>query len=390
MTGSIVTRTLRDGTKVYKAVFRALDGKQKWRTFTRRKAAERFLAGAVKAVHEGSYQDVVPTLMGEVFDGWLTSLDTRQKQGLLKASTATSYASMVRLHLRPAFEAVRSDRLRPSVIAEWSAKLADDIAGERLSAKTYNNLVNLLSAVLKWARHPAQSYLAHDALIGLKRLPKSKVERPCLQPAEIPLLLTAAADVRDSTILAVAAYSGLRRGELFGLQWGDIDYCRARISVNRSIYQNVITSPKTATSIRVVDVPESLLVTLAIYQSVYPSIGQGFVFRTEAGAALDGDNWNHRCYAAIIKRAVADGLQPIGLHGLRHGYASLLIAQGEPLKYVSAQLGHASITITADTYGHLFRESSTAAMGRLDARIAATAKPGSNVIPMPRRTGTEG
>ena len=62
MTGTIVTRTMKDGTKRYNAVWRA-EGKQKWRTFQRRKDAERFLMGAVKATHEGTYQDVTPTLM---------------------------------------------------------------------------------------------------------------------------------------------------------------------------------------------------------------------------------------------------------------------------------------------------------------------------------------
>ena len=63
------------------------------------------------------------------------------------------------------------------------------------------------------------------------------------------------------------------------------------------------------------------------------------------------------------------GLRRIGLHGLRHTYASLLINQGESIKYVSTQLGHASIQITADLYGHLFKETSVAAMRRLEERM---------------------
>lgn len=390
MRGTIIKRTVADGSKRYDVVWRA-DGKQKWKTFNRRKAAEKFLTGAVKATHDGTYQDVTPLLMGEVFDRWLThSLDVRVKQGLLKASTAKSYRSMVTTHLRPAFAAIRSDRFRSSAVAEWVRSRADEIAAGTLSPKFYNNLVNLLHVILMWARHPAQSYLAHDPLVGVKRLPKAEVERAFLEPAEIPKLLTAADDVRDSTILAVAAYTGLRRGEVFGLQWRDIDHGQARIAVHRAIYQGAVTTPKTARSIRPVDVPDSLLVCLALYRAVYPPIAEGFVFRTEAGAPLDPDNWNHRCYASIATRATAKGVRPIGLHGLRHTYASLLINQGEPLKYVSAQLGHARIDITANLYGHLFKETSKAAMGRLDARIQTTAKPGSNVIPMPSRTGTEG
>jgi integrase len=75
----------------------------------------------------------------------------------------------------------------------------------------------------------------------------------------------------------------------------------------------------------------------------------------------------------ILKRV--EGVRIRGLHGLRHTYASLLINQGEHIKYVSEQLGHASIQITADLYGHLFRETSTAAMERLDRRIGASERP---------------
>ena len=81
-----------------------------------------------------------------------------------------------------------------------------------------------------------------------------------------------------------------------------------------------------------------------------------------------------------------DDEQLVGLHTLRHTYASLLINQGESIKYVSKQLGHASINITADLYGHLFKETSTSAMNRLSMRIPGPVS--SNVLEMP--TGTRG
>jgi integrase len=293
---------------------------------------------------------------------------------------------MLATHLRPAFGEVRSDRLRHVSLADWARARADEIAEGTLSPKFYNNLLNLLHVILMWARHPAQGYLAHDPLVGLRRLPRSKVERAFLEPAEITALLTAADDVRDSTILATAVYTGLRRGELFGLRWEDVDWTDGRIAVRRSIYQGDVTTPKTMHSIRTVDVPSSLLACLSIYRAHYPPLVEGFIFRTETGTAIDPDNWSKRSLAPIL--ASAEGVGPIGLHGLRHTYASLLINQGESLKYVSRQLGHASIQITADLYGHLFRETSTAAMQRLGARMDAAEEPRGQVVQM--RTGTRG
>jgi integrase len=96
---------------------------------------------------------------------------------------------------------------------------------------------------------------------------------------------------------------------------------------------------------------------------MFPPRDGGFILRTVEGTPVDPDNWYKRRFLLILERA---GLRQVGLHALRHTYASLLINQGESIKYVSKQLGHASIQITADLYGHLFRETSVSAMRRLE------------------------
>jgi integrase len=136
-----------------------------------------------------------------------------------------------------------------------------------------------------------------------------------------------------------------------------------RIWVKRSLYQGKITTPKTESSIRVVDVPQHTLDELGVYREMFPPRDGGFILRTVKGTPVDPDNWYKRRFLLILERA---GLRQVGLHALRHTYASLLINQGESIKYVSKQLGHASIQITADLYGHLFRETSVSAMRRLE------------------------
>lgn len=369
MKGFVLTRTLKDGTKRYDACWRA-NGKQKSKSFHRRKAADGFLTTVVKAVQDGAYQEVKPLLVGHLFDRWLSqSLDVRLKQGLLKPSTAKSYRSMVKEHLRPAFGEYRSDRLTHSGVGDWAARMADQIADGDCSPKFYNNLLNLLHAILAWARHPAQGYLAHDPLLGQRRLPRPRIEREFLEPSEIEVLLKAA-EPPDDTVIRLDVYSGLRRGELFALQWPDVDWGAGReggrLWVRRSIYQGAVASPKTAHSERVVDVPQAILDDLAIYREMCPPKGSVYMFRTATGTPLDPDNWHKRRFLPTLERA---GLRRVGLHALRHTYAALLINQGESIKYVSKQLGHASIQITADLYGHLFRETSVAAMRRLDDAI---------------------
>lgn len=382
MRGTIVTRETKEGEKRYHVVFRA-GGKQQWKTFTRRRDAEKFLSSTVSDVHDGTYTAVQPIPMGELFDRWSShSLEVREKQGLIKPSTAKSYRSMVATHLRPAFQDYRSDRLTAEAVGDWVRARADEIAEEALSPKFYNNLVNLLHAILKWARNSGQRYLAHDPLAEVTRLPRSKVERDFLEPAEIGKLLEAA-EAPDDTILYLAAYSGLRRGELFALKWEDIDESNSQIRVRRSIYQGAVTRPKTVHSERDVDIPARIVELLAVYRESYPALEGDFIFRTDAGSPLDPDNWFKRSFVPTVKRA---GLRAIGLHVLRHTYASLLINQGESIKYVSKQLGHASIQITADLYGHLFKETSVSAMNRLSMRIPGAAAV--NVVSI--ATGTRG
>jgi len=98
--GSIVKRTTRTGEKRYFAVYRAA-GKQRWKSFSRQKDAEKFLNDSVKAVHDGTYQHVQPLLVKDLLDNWIeNSLEVRLAQGSLKPSTAKTYRSAVEKHLR--------------------------------------------------------------------------------------------------------------------------------------------------------------------------------------------------------------------------------------------------------------------------------------------------
>jgi hypothetical protein len=149
MKGAIVTREATDGSKRYHAVFRA-EGKQKWKTFARRKDAERFLAGAVKSVHDGAWRDLKPVPFGEVLDAWLTDLDVRVNERSIKGSTANLYRTMVRSQIRPAFGNVRTDRLTHVVVNEWRSRCAKLILEGDLSAGHFNNVVTLLGTIVKW------------------------------------------------------------------------------------------------------------------------------------------------------------------------------------------------------------------------------------------------
>ncbi len=352
------------------------NGKLRSKTVATKHAATRFLASTVTEAHNGTYQQTKPVTMQVVFDEWEKHLDVKLQQGRLKPSTKKAYLSMLRKHLRPAFGTCRSDRLSEHVVLEWERRYAALLAAGTVTAKYYNNLRGTLNVVLTWARQRGQRYLTHNPLTDIKAVPVERRERRFLEPDEIARLLDATKDVRNRTILYLFTYSGLRRGELFGLRWSDLDEHKHQLRVRRSLFQGDVTRPKTTHSERTVDLPEALVDRLRAYRETSPPLKKGYMFPSQTGSPMDPDNWYKRVFVPTAERA---GLRPserdeddgpaVGIHTLRHTYASLLINQSESIKYVSRQLGHASINITADLYGHLFRETSVSAMERLTQRV---------------------
>ena len=302
--------------------------------------------------------------MGAVFDDWLVHLDGKRHKGLLKHSTLLSYHAILKKYLRPAFGAYRSDRLTSQVVHQWESR-----AAESMQPKTLNNVVAVLRVLLSWARE--QQYLAHDPMQGIRPARVPKEEQPCLQPDELIRLLDAAATMmtpRDQCIVYLEAYSGLRRGELFGLQWKDLDESTHQIHVRRSLFRGVTGEPKTASSRRAMDLPAPIVARLVAYREQYPPIGDDeFMFRNDTGQPLNPNSWTTRILVPTYRRAGLNPRRPF--HSLRHGYASILINNNENVKYVSAQLGHASISMTMDRYGHLYRVTGERAMERLSQQV---------------------
>jgi integrase len=149
--------------------------------------------------------------------------------------------------------------------------------------------------------------------------------------------------------------TGLRLNEATALKWSDIDEEERRLHVRRSIdpATKKLTTPKTAESFRVVDIPQSLVALLKAYHKVKPS--DDWVFPSEGDGPFDGRNFAQRYWAPAVTAAKAPRLTP---HGLRHCFASCLLQSGTEILYVANQLGHTSTGFTLSQYGHLLRDTS--------------------------------
>lgn len=341
--GSIVKRVSKDGKRTtYSVVYLLPNGKQKWeRAGSSKKAAERLLAERVAAINGGTFAELTPATFEEFSIQWLQ----KYAEPRLKESTIESYARHLRLHWIPAFGTTSLSRLTTTRIEET----VNDLLAGGLSGKSVNNALVVLKLELKHAVR--WGYLAVNPAEPVQRVRVEREEMRAMTPEQIKRLLSAA-DPDAWLLLTLAVFTGLRRGELLALTWGDVNWQAAQVSVQRSLWKGKFIGPKTKNAIRRVDLAPQVLEALreARPPGTLEAIRGQLVFSSANGTPLSPDNMVKRRFHPALRRAE---LPHFRFHDLRHTYASLLIAAGEHPKYVQAQLGHASITTTLDRYGHL-------------------------------------
>jgi len=191
-------------------------------------------------------------------------------------------------------------------------------------------------------------------------------EMRILIPEQIPGLLDAEPDEKYKNLFLVAIMTGVRQGELLGLKWLDVDFGKKQIHIKRTFNHNRWFEPKTKGSIRNIDLSPMVVRALAEWKLKSGGQDDVLVFPSEAGTPIGCFNMVRRHFTPALKRA---GLPLIRFHDLRHTYASLLIQQGENIKYIQSQLGHSSPTVTLNVYAHLMKDQNQEAVCRLENTI---------------------
>lgn len=244
-------------------------------------------------------------------------------------------------------------------------RLVNRLLSDELSASTIRNALLPLRAIYRQAL--ALDEVAVNPTRGLQ-LPASRGRRDRIAaPAEAHALLEALT-YPERALWTTALSAGLRRGELMALEWKDVDLTKNVIRVERSWdVQEGPSTPKSAAGARNVPSVAALRAELLKHQ-VRQGRRDGLVFGRTETRPFNPKTASNRAAQAWKKAE----LQPLGLHEARHTYASLMIAAGVNAKALSAFMGHASITITLDRYGHLFPGSEEEAAGLLDAYLATT------------------
>jgi integrase len=296
----------------------------------------------------------------EVAESWLAS-----KKSSLRHSTYDQYAGHLKCHLIPYFGDKRIARVNFDAAEQFKNQSLEN----GVTVPTLRKILINLGAIMTYAVR--MRYIDHNPVRDIEK-PKGHSthdgsdEMVILKPDDIRALLDAAGTEKDRVLFLSAVLTGAREGELLGLKWDDFDWRNGQVYIRRSYNHGRFYEPKTKTSRRKIDLAPELIAALKRWKIQCPVSELELVFPTEVGTPEQAPNMFYRRFLPALRRA---GLPRIRFHNLRHTYASLLIAQGEHPKYIQSQMGHSSITVTMDTYGHLMNTVNRDAASRLGEQV---------------------
>jgi len=283
----------------------------------------------------------------------------------IRPSTYNSYVQHVECHIAPHIGTVKLQKLTGSQVNALYAKLAE--TGKKdtktgLSPMTIHHVHACLHKACKdavrWG-HISRNPL--DAADPPRKKGDGTKEMRTWTKEQLRAFLGAMKDERLSPLWHTIAMTGMRRGEAIGLRWSDVDLENGRLSVRRALIPSgrevIVSEPKTIKGRRVIAIDPGTVEVLKAQAARQldeqkewedARVDSGLVFTLENGEALDPESVS-RYWRQAVKQSM---LPQIRLHDLRHTHATLALQAGIHPKVVSERLGHATISITLDTYSH--------------------------------------
>ncbi|QDU28506.1 Putative prophage phiRv2 integrase [Anatilimnocola aggregata] len=341
------------------------DGKRKRRTLfgdTKQKVQEKLGKLSREITH---LSDIEPQRIkvGEYLDRWL-------KDGAkprVRMTTFDNYERAVNLHIKPYLGGLQLARLTGLNIHGLYSTLEQAGKSPDTIRLTHAVLHRALRQAVKWRLIPFNTCSDVD---------RPKVEKKSISPytvEQVKTLLTAAQGDRYEAIFVLGVTTGMRLGELFGLQWSDVNLAGQAIMVQHALVELrgrlTLTEPKTARGRRRIELPRMAIDALVQHQARMLEegfAGGGYVFCNYHGGPLRRSHFHFRHFKPLLVRA---NLPEIRFHDLRHTSATLLLSQGVHPKVVQERLGHSQISVTMDTYSHVLPSLQLEAAGKFDQML---------------------
>jgi integrase len=342
--------------------------KQKWIAVKGgKREAEKKLTEILHSKDTGSFVPPTKLTLAPYLEKWLVDYAKPK----LSTRSYERYSDILKRYIIPKLGRIPLWQLTPDQLqglySEWEDK------GLSNATVRYHHAVihNALRSAVKWGM------IGRNVCDALEVPRKCRVEKQIWNEAEITQFLEFVKDNQYYQLFYLALFSGMRRSELLGLRWGDLDLLLGQIHVTRGLQQLkdsslIFTQPKTEKSRRTIALPPSATIMLRDYRN-----GRALALALKGKALIDNDlvfmrdngkpirpNTITYAWKNLVKRS---GLKPIHFHDCRHSHASIMLAKGVQPKIVQERLGHSSISITLDIYSHIQPGLQEAAAEKFDS-----------------------
>lgn len=354
-----------DGTDkfAWQVDYRDQYGKRHSKQFQRKKDAEKWLNEALWEVGRGVHtHDNDSITVAEAGKLWLQA----KRADALELATISAYDQHLRLHINPLCGSVKLSQLSTPVIEGYRDKLINNLS-RPMASRVLRSMKSIISEAM---RH---GYVAQNVATSVKIKRQARVKSKITIPTQhkLRVLIEAARTSNNPAsfpLYCLLIFGGLRASELRGLSWSYVHLSTKKVEIaQRADRTGKIGAPKTAAAHRTIPLPNTAISALKAWKLACPVTDDNLVFPSLAGKVM---SWNYLMdhlvtpvQIAIGETQSADNSQPStviarwGLHDFRHAAASLWIEQRVNPKRVQYLMGHSSITVTFDTYGHLFEQS---------------------------------
>lgn len=331
--------------------------RQKWYTFKgSKKEAQVFLTEKLRELDTGMLVDNNKMTFGEYLDFWLKN-SCKDK---LSISTYEEYEIKINKHIKPCLGNIKLDKLKPLLIQNFYTLKLESGLSERTIISFHKIIHRSLEQALKW------QLITINVSNGVEKPKVKKNETEVLNEKEIKKLIDISKKTNLFIPIILGTYTGMRRGEILGLTWENVDLKQGYVKVVKTLSSTKngieFTQPKTETSNR----------TIAISKTVVEILKQNKVNQLKNKIRLgnlyndnnlvcckeDGNFINPKNFSRDFHKLITNNnLKNVRFHDLRHTHASLLVKLGVHPKEISTRLGHSDISITMNLYSHIYEET---------------------------------
>lgn len=332
-----------------------------------KKQAEELLIKLLKDLQDGTYFEPSEITLKDYLEKWLEDYCKPN----LKQTTFDSYESFIRLHIAPTIGKIKLKDLRPAQVQKlYNQKMTE------LSSRSVRYIHSILHKAIKQA--VKWEYIHRNVIEAATPPSLKQKEKQPWDTNQVKTFLEAAKAERLYPLFLLAVMTGMRRGEILGLKWDDIDFANGIISVKRSIVRTskgqTVGDLKTEKSKRAITISETVLQVLKAHHVAQAqellAVGQknteSWVFTREADPRPPYPTHMNDILKRIIAKA---NLPKISFHDLRHTHATMLLSQGVNPKIVQERLGHSNISVTMDVYSHVMPGMQKKAADELEEKL---------------------